>query len=29
MDLGAVYERVLARRGPICHFGSPTFAVKT
>ena len=25
----AVYERVVARRGPIRHFGSPTFAEKT
>ena len=30
IDLMAVYERVVARRGPICHFGSPTtFAEKT
>ena len=25
----AVYERVVARRDPIRHFGSPTFAEKT
>ena len=29
IDLMAVYERVVARRGPIRHFGSPTFAEKT
>ena len=29
IDLLAVYERVVARRGPIRHFGSPTFAEKT
>ena len=30
IDLMAVYERVVPRRGPIRHFGSPTsFAEKT
>ena len=29
IDLMAVYERVVARRGPIRHFGSPSFAEKT
>ena len=29
IDLMAVYERVVARRGPFHHFGSLTFAEKT
>ena len=29
IDLMAVYERVVDRRGPIRHFGKPTFAEKT